>query len=107
MKSDFGVCPRVHCQGQSVLPVVLSDEPRGFSVYVYCPKCRELYFPRSSKQANQDGAYFGTTFANLFLLLHPELIPTSPILNYVPRIYGFKINKDSDFYKLRYIFWKS
>ena len=73
--ADFGRCPRTYCQGQPVLPVGLSDLPRNYSVNVFCPRCQEIYYPRSSKHANIDGAYFGTTFSNLFLLQNPDLIP--------------------------------
>ncbi len=44
---SFGRCPRVICQGQSVLPVGLSDTPRNYAVAVYCPRCEvrpRLYF---------------------------------------------------------------
>lgn len=99
---DFGRCPRVYCQGQAVLPVSLSDIPRSYSVNVYCPKCQDLFYPRSTKQANLDGAYFGTTFAHLFLLLHPDTIPLEPQQSYVPRIYGFRINASSAYYKQRW-----
>jgi casein kinase II subunit beta len=99
---DFGRCPRVYCQGQPVLPVGLSDIPRNYSVNVYCPRCQELYYPRSTKQANLDGAYFGTTFSHLFLLTHPELVPPKSQQTYVPRIYGFRINKESTYYRNRY-----
>jgi casein kinase II subunit beta len=99
--ADFGRCPRVNCQRQNVLPVGLSDIPQNFSVNVFCPKCHGLYYPRSTKQANLDGAYFGTTFSHLFLLLHPELIPPKPTITYAPRIYGFRVHKDSVFYQQR------
>lgn len=99
--ADFGRCPRTYCQGQPVLPVGLSDLPRNYSVNVFCPRCQEIYYPRSSKHANIDGAYFGTTFSNLFLLQYPNLIPPMPQQSYVPRVFGFRINKDSDFYKKR------
>lgn len=99
--SDFGRCPRVYCQGQPVLPIGLSDVPRNFSVNVFCPRCHEIYYPRSTKQANLDGAYFGTTFAHLFLLSHPDLIPPKSQQSYVPRIYGFRIHKDSLYHKQR------
>ena len=98
---DFGRCPRVYCQGQNVLPVGLSDTPRNFSVNLYCPRCQELYYPRSSKHANLDGAYFGTTFPHLFMLAHPELIPPKSQQAYVPRIYGFRISKESIYYHPR------
>ena len=95
---DFGRCPRVYCEGQPVLPVSLSDVPRTYSVNVFCPRCKDLYYPRSSKQCNIDGAYFGTTFAHLCLLLNPEILPCNNNSPYIPRIYGFRINKDSDYY---------
>lgn len=98
---DFGRCPRSLCQGQAVLPVGLSDITREFSVEVFCPRCHETYHPRSSKHANLDGAYFGTTFCHLLLVTHPELIETKPTDTYVPRIFGFRINESSAYYKLR------
>mmetsp|Transcript_12031 Transcript_12031/g.12094 ORF Transcript_12031/g.12094 Transcript_12031/m.12094 type:complete len:325 (+) Transcript_12031:102-1076(+) len=98
---DFGRCPRVYCQGQPVLPIGLSDVPRHFAVNVYCPRCQDIFYPRSTKQANLDGAYFGTTFSHLFLLTHPDLIPQRVQQTYVPRIYGFRIHKDSLYYKQR------
>lgn len=98
---DFGRCPRSLCQGQPVLPVGLSDITREFSVEVFCPRCHETYHPRSSKHANLDGAYFGTTFCHLFLLTHNELIVPQPTEKYTPRVFGFRINESSQYYKLR------
>ena len=67
----FGRCPRVFCQGQPALPVGLSDLPRNYTVHVFCPRCHGLFFPKSARQANIDGAYFGTTFPHLYLMTHP------------------------------------
>ncbi|CAJ1960945.1 unnamed protein product [Cylindrotheca closterium] len=69
----FGRCPSVFCQGQPVLP--------------------------STRQANIDGAYFGTTFPHLYLITHPDMIPSKPTQTYVPRVYGFKVNEASLFYR--------
>lgn len=69
--ANFGRCPRVFCQGQPVLPVGLSDLPRNYTVNVFCPRCHGLFFPKSTRQANIDGAYFGTTFPHLYLMTHP------------------------------------
>lgn len=99
---DFGRCPRVHCKGQATLPVGLSDLPRLYPVNIYCPRCQEVYYPRSSKHANIDGAYFGTTFAHLYLLNYPESIPSVENESYIPRIFGFKINQKSSYYTLRH-----
>lgn len=35
---------------QSVLPVGLSDNPRVSTVNVYCPKCQDIFVPRSMRQ---------------------------------------------------------
>jgi casein kinase II subunit beta len=95
----FGRCPHVFCQGQPVLPVGLSDLPRNFTVNVFCPRCHGLFFPKSTRQANIDGAYFGTTFPHLYLMTHPDMVPVRPTQEYTPRVYGFKINEQSLYYR--------
>eukprot|EP00735_Rhodelphis_limneticus_P014961 TRINITY_DN9080_c0_g1::TRINITY_DN9080_c0_g1_i1::g.18169::m.18169 TRINITY_DN9080_c0_g1::TRINITY_DN9080_c0_g1_i1::g.18169 ORF type:complete len:280 (-),score=20.38,sp/P40229/CSK2C_ARATH/63.21/2e-96,CK_II_beta/PF01214.13/1.7e-79 TRINITY_DN9080_c0_g1_i1:338-1177(-) len=90
---DFGRCPRVSCEGQPVLPVGQSDILRQSTCKIYCPRCNEIYYPKSTRHGNLDGAFFGTTFPHLFLHHYPELYPTKPPKKYVPRIYGFKLHK--------------
>lgn len=90
---DFGRCPRVYCCGQPCLPVGQSDIPRSSTVKIYCPKCEDIYYPRSKYQGNIDGAYFGTTFPHLFLMTYGHLNPQKPAQSYVPRVFGFKMHK--------------
>merc|ERR1711990_757580 len=90
--SHFGRCPRVLCQGAAMLPTGQSDIARMNTVKIFCPKCGELYYPRSKYQGNVDGAYFGTTFPHLFLMTYSHLRPQKPTSSYVPRIFGFKIH---------------
>ncbi|KAL7083413.1 hypothetical protein ACP275_14G160400 [Erythranthe tilingii] len=90
---DFGRCPRVYCCGQPCLPVGQSDIPRSSTVKIYCPKCEDVYYPRSKYQGNIDGAYFGTTFPHLFLMTYGHLKPQKPTQDYVPRVFGFKLHK--------------
>ncbi|KAH7437107.1 hypothetical protein KP509_05G056400 [Ceratopteris richardii] len=90
---DFGRCPRVYCGGQPCLPVGQSDIPRKSVVKIFCPKCEDVYNPKSKYQNNIDGAYFGTTFPHLFLMTYPYMKPVKPTVTYVPRIFGFKIHK--------------
>lgn len=97
----FGRCPHVFCQGQPVLPVGLSDLPRNYTVNVFCPRCHGLFFPKSTRQANIDGAYFGTTFPHLYLMTHPDMVPAKPTQTYHPRVYGFKVNTASLYYRNR------
>ncbi|CAM8909576.1 unnamed protein product [Rhodiola kirilowii] len=89
---DFGRCHRVYCAGQPCLPVGQIDIPRSSTVKVYCPKCEDVYYPRSKYQ-DVDGAYFGTTFPHLFLMTYPHLKPQKPSQSYIPRIFGFKVHK--------------
>ncbi|KAK4802520.1 hypothetical protein SAY86_000723 [Trapa natans] len=91
---DFGRCPRVYCCGQPCLPVGQSDIPRASTVKIYCPRCEDIYYPRSKYQGNTDGAYFGTTFPHLFLMTYGHLKPLNTSQNYVPRVFGFKIHKN-------------
>eukprot|EP00750_Incisomonas_marina_P001542 INCI11315.1.p1 GENE.INCI11315.1~~INCI11315.1.p1 ORF type:complete len:206 (-),score=23.31 INCI11315.1:332-949(-) len=97
-KAMFGRCHRVSCQGQRVLPVGQSDMPRLTTVNVFCPRCKEIYFPKSRRQGNIDGAFFGTTFAHLFLLTYPEPNKKPVLSAYEPRIFGFRINRNSEYF---------
>ncbi|XP_010481375.1 PREDICTED: casein kinase II subunit beta-1-like isoform X1 [Camelina sativa] len=90
---DFGRCPRVYCCGQPCLPVGQSDLPRSSTVKIYCPKCEDIYYPRSKYQGNIDGAYFGTTFPHLFLMTYGHLKPPKATQNYVQRVFGFTLHK--------------
>lgn len=59
---DFGRCHRVYCQGQPVLPVGQSDVPRHTTVNVFCPKCRDIFFPKSQRAGR-------TSACHIFLVL--------------------------------------
>lgn len=89
---EFGRCPRVLCHGQPCLPAGLSDLPRASTVKLYCPRCADVYYPRSKYHGNLDGAYFGTTFPHLFVLSYPLLRPPRTVERYMPRVFGFKIH---------------
>ncbi|KAF1787726.1 Casein kinase II, regulatory subunit, beta-sheet [Phytophthora cactorum] len=119
---DFGRCHRVYCQGQPVLPVGQSDVPRHTTVNVFCPKCRDIFFPKSQRAgrtlefaasfadmtlkltlllfvvAEIDGAYFGATFPHVFLMTHSHLVVPPPTQTYVPRVFGYKIHSSSEYY---------
>ncbi|EAN84040.1 putative Casein kinase II subunit beta [Trypanosoma cruzi] len=94
-EGEFGRCPRVFCGGQAVLPVGQSDVVRESSVKLYCPKCQDIYYPRSSRHRTLDGAFWGTTFPHLFLMHLREngKVIAKPKQHYVPRIYGFRLRE--------------
>jgi casein kinase II subunit beta len=97
LDAEFGRCPRVYCGGQPVLPVGQSDIVRESSVKVFCPKCNDIFYPRSSRHKQLDGAFWGTTFPHLLLLtIHNGPTPSERLNKYAPRIFGFRVRKSAD-----------
>ncbi|KAI3627824.1 CKB2 [Malassezia furfur] len=74
-RADFGRCPRVLCYQQPLLPVGLSDIPFQSPVKLYCPRCEDLYNPKSSRHGSIDGAFFGTTFPHMLFMVYPHMVP--------------------------------
>ena len=70
----------------------MSDNPNVKAVKLYCAKCEDLYNPKSSRHAAIDGAYFGTSFQNIFFQVYPALIPKKSQKRYEPKIYGFRVH---------------
>ncbi|XP_016972576.1 suppressor-of-stellate-like protein [Drosophila rhopaloa] len=91
-RGDFGSCPRVYCKGQKTLPVGLSDQFSQKHVKVYCPRCHDVFHPRT-RFALLDGAMFGTSFPHMFFMQLPNLRPQPPQEKYVARLYGFQLHQ--------------
>lgn len=64
----FGTCPRVLCEKQNVIPIGISEDVKLARAKVYCPRCKDIYAPKK-KFADVDGAYFGTSFPHLLLMV--------------------------------------
>ncbi|OIR58882.1 MAG: Casein kinase II subunit beta [Amphiamblys sp. WSBS2006] len=92
-RSEFGVCPRVLCSRQRVLPCGQSNKPGKHRVSLYCPLCKDIY---SAPTSSLDGAYFGKTFPSLFFMTHPDAgLPERPE-RFVPTVFGFELATDAE-----------
>lgn len=80
------------CNGTHMLPTGLSDNFGVQKVKLYCASCEDIYSPKSSKHSFVDGAYFGTTFANMLFQVYPAFLPQKSIARYEPRVFGFKMH---------------
>lgn len=69
-------------------------------VKLYCPKCMDIYAPKSSRHHHIDGSYFSTGFPHMFFMVHPEHRPKRPTNQFIARLYGFKIHPMA--YQLQY-----
>ena len=79
MNGKFGHCPRVLCEKQNTLPVGISEDLKIARVKIYCPRCQDIFSPRK-KFADVDGAFFGTSFPQLLLMVLEKFIQTYPDL---------------------------
>jgi len=71
--------------------VGLSDALKMSRFKNFCPRCEEVYLPKT-RQVNIDGACFGSSFPQVFLMHYPMAVILPPkIYHYEPKIAGFKI----------------
>ena len=93
LNNIFGICPRLHCNGQKVIPIGTSDFPGRGSCCIYCPKCCDIYHITKEPINLIDGCAFGTSFGPLFFRIFPELIPKDNLIIHQPILYGFKLHQ--------------
>lgn len=92
----FGSCPRYYCQGMHLLPIGRYDQPGIETVRLYCPNCNDIYLPPSSRYLNIDGAFFGTSFAGMFLKMYPEIgtqCEKRTRQQFQLKLFGFSLNE--------------
>ncbi|KAK6734387.1 hypothetical protein RB195_017896 [Necator americanus] len=89
---DFGTCPRVYCYEHPLLPMGTVDVPGRDTVKMFCSSCSDIYHPKHARHQALDGAYFGTSFPEMFLMMYPEFRRPKP-QQFVPRLFGFKIRQ--------------
>ncbi|KAK2196805.1 bifunctional Casein kinase II subunit beta-like/Casein kinase II [Babesia duncani] len=91
----FGTCPNFSCENAAVLPIGIVDAPSCNTAKIFCPRCNVCYLqiknlqevyhpPKSSRLSLLDGAYFGTTFAHLFLMLNTGTVCLAIFIMKIP-----------------------
>lgn len=91
----FGVCPRYYCNNMHLIPIGRYDSPGIETVRLYCPNCNDIYLPSSSRYLNIDGAFFGTSFAGLFMKMFPEIgrqTQSRTKEQFTLKLFGFKVS---------------
>ena len=101
LNEEFGTCPRILCDSQACLPTGTRDDPRQATVRVYCPKCEQIYAPRSRQVAALDGAFFGTSLPHMFLQAYPDLLPLERATPFEAKIFGFKVHQHKSIIKAK------
>ena len=103
-RGDFGVCPRMLCRNQKVVPMGTHAEVEQDTVKVFCPRCCETYTTcrtvnssLSPHALRLDGAYFGPTFPHLFFMTFDDEVREAARVQeaYTPRVYGFRVHSSS------------
>lgn len=62
----FGICPRMNCEGEKLIPIGFSNIPGIERAKCYCPRCHDVY--NSDKE--YDAAFFGPDFPFMFLKMY-------------------------------------
>ena len=92
----FGICPRLECQGQAVLPYGISDLFGQDRTYIYCPCCQDIYEPYNSSILNLDGSAFGSNFATLFISTFLDEININEFIISKRLVYGFPLSNEKN-----------
>ena len=77
-----------------MLPIGLSDVPQTSTLKMYCQRCQDVYAPTKQRHESIDGAFFGSSFAHMFVVNYPTLF-SSAKQEFVGTIYGFRLHESS------------
>ena len=97
--NSYEACPRTACRGTICLPYGEHEEPNHSRLRMFCPRCREVYFPRDRICSQIDGAYFGPSYILLFLQFYSDIGAPDPEPPLELRLFGFRVRTDETEYE--------
>lgn len=62
---EYGLCPRVGCQNEPLLPIGITCKLKKSRVKGYCPRCRRVYIP--NPVVTIDGGFFGPSCPHIIV----------------------------------------
>ena len=89
-RNIYGTCPRYACNQLKVLPYGKSATFKKSICGVFCMGCNETY-ENNVHSAFLDGAFYGPSYPQFFLLYNKKINVSQINEKYVPQIHGFKI----------------
>lgn len=95
MNKEYGTCPRHGCKNTPTIPIGLSNQIGKSKTFIYCHNCNNLFEPRGSLK-KLDGSAWGTGFAHFLILTYPYQFEKTPIKEYIPKIFGFKVSEPDE-----------
>jgi casein kinase II subunit beta len=95
----YGVCPRVTCNEQPLLPIGLSPTPGEMPVKTYCPCCEDVY----ETDCDLDGAFFGPYCPHFFVQTLRNDVRIESKVPTPLTILGIGIEPDSEMNRSRFV----
>ena len=89
----YGQCPRLACKGQHMLPHGVSADYNVGHLMVFCPCCKDLYFPANPALRKIDGCAFGPEFVPNFVKAYYNRMGVKPCNNFKFTVKGFKLSE--------------
>ncbi|EAY17082.1 Casein kinase II regulatory subunit family protein [Trichomonas vaginalis G3] len=89
----FPTCPRYLCNGCRCLPYGVSEIFEEATMKIFCPNCCDVYESQFSPYGRLDGAFFGPTYVHILRQRFRSIVPKAPCNVFVPRAFGFKMDR--------------
>lgn len=90
-KGSVMQCPRVFCKDTPCWPCRASSNIGESTIKMYCPTCKQIYNPENKIFDAVDGVGFPKRYIENMVEKHPDLVLQEEQVEYVPRIYGFRV----------------